>query len=273
MPKILSGASNQVLSKSDVPVIVSRNHQKPEQAVDSKTESTLVERTVLVSKSHVRKPSYGRGNVDGESVSIVSGSSISKSNDLNQEPVKIFFPGVDTKDDGEHGEGNATSTKNNVDMQQKMPKIQSAISSQVFSKSDVPSAIAPKNSQKLEQASDSKTETTPVERPVSASRSSHSRRPSYVRGNIDGESISAVLGSTICKGSTVNREPEKNFFPGLDTKDDAAYAGGNITSIKNVSEKFEGSMSVGHAPSSQPDNCKFLTTPFDLFIHNSFWHI
>ncbi|XP_031504638.1 uncharacterized protein LOC116267175 [Nymphaea colorata] len=67
MPKIQSLASNQVV----VLVIIPRNHQKPDQPVDSKTESTLVERRVLVSKSHVRKPSYGRGNVDGESVSVV----------------------------------------------------------------------------------------------------------------------------------------------------------------------------------------------------------
>ncbi|XP_031493629.1 katanin p80 WD40 repeat-containing subunit B1 homolog KTN80.4-like isoform X1 [Nymphaea colorata] len=255
MPKIQCLASNQVLSKSDVvPVIIPRNHQKPEQPVDSKTESALVERTVQVSKSHVRKPSYSRGNVDGESVSIVSGSSISKGSDLNQEPVKNFFPGLDTKDDGGHSEGNATSIKN-VDILQKVPKLEPTTGSQVFSRPDVPPVVATRNSQKLEQPPDSKTESTPAERTVSASRSSHVRRPSYARGNVDGESVSVVLGSSISKGNTVNREPEKNFFPGLDTKDDAAYAGGNVTNIKNVSEKFERSMSIGHTLSSQPDNC------------------
>ncbi|XP_031500321.1 katanin p80 WD40 repeat-containing subunit B1 homolog KTN80.4-like isoform X1 [Nymphaea colorata] len=107
-------ADSKVVPRPDLPAIVARNSQKLEQPADSKAENATVERPVFASKpSHARRQSIGKGGSDIEPTSTNCESSKRKNNELNHEPLKNFFPGLDAKSDGSGcGEQNGTSIRN-----------------------------------------------------------------------------------------------------------------------------------------------------------------
>lgn len=148
---------------------------------------------------------------------------------------------------------------NTATLKRTVPKVHSTTNIQIFNKSDVVPVIVPRTSTRVEQASDSRKETTTAGRTVpynAQSKITEFRKQTNNRDDLERANVPVQSGSIGSKSFNSNEVTAQNFIPGAtDTTQPVIAAERNMVEARSI-----GTGNLGANLSMEPstrENCMF----------------